>query len=123
MKTFALALLLLGSQAHASGCQPYDVGLVSETVVASLGTFKTTYQCDNETMCGVNIWNAEKNEWHSLSLLNVKGPIGYNVDLGDQEVKIYDQYFVSSCTEVHRYIIGIDFENNRYREEDDLRQL
>ena len=122
MKVLIFSLLLLSSKTFASGCMPDDVQLVSEKVVVDLGQFETTYNCD-KTFCGLYIWNKEKDEYHQLALINEQNPTQYNVSKGNLNVQIYDQYFVSSCSEIHRYILGMNLEGQRYREVDDLREL
>lgn len=122
MKMLLLTFSLLSFNAFASGCMPDDVQLVSETAVVDLGQFETTYNCD-KTFCGVSVWNQEKDEYHQLALINEQNPTQYNIPKGKLNVKIYDQYFVSSCTETHRYVLGMDLEKQRYREVDDLREL
>jgi hypothetical protein len=124
MKALILGLLLLTTKTYASGCNPYDVYLAEETPVMSLGIHSAMRGC-GEGSCYINTTKELGPNTERHYLMNEdKTDLQIRTDrIVDLEVKIYRQYFVSSCSEEYRYIIGTEYEGKRYREAADLTSL
>nr|BDT26994.1 hypothetical protein BHI3_04600 [Bacteriovorax sp. HI3] len=119
MKFLLLLSLFFSFNVFASGCMPDDVQLVSEEIVTGLGSFEAYGRCE-DGKCGLSVSNSVKNEWHYLHQISGQPNAIAQKTI---ELKIYDQYFVSSCSETHRYILGVDIDGKRFREEKDLDYL
>lgn len=124
MKALILGLLVITTNTYASGCNPHDVYLAEETPVLSLGMHSAMRGC-SEGSCYINTTrelgqNTERHYLVSTEKINQEIKTDWITNL---EVKIYRQYFVSSCSEEYRYIIGVEYEGKRYREAADLRYL
>lgn len=121
MKALILGLLILTTNTYASGCGPYDVYLAEEVPVMSLGIHSAMRGCGNGS-CYINTsrklgQNYEGHYLVSTNKMDAEIKTDWIVDL---EVKIYRQYFVSSCSEEYRYILGVEYEGQRYREAADM---
>lgn len=115
-----MALFLFASKSHASGCNPHDLRLASEVSVVSLGVQEAAYRCQ-DSQCRIDIYRKLDGipEAHSLVQAD-KAPASANTTLPDLEVKIYRQYFMGSCEETVRYVIGTEYNGIRYRSEADI---
>lgn len=122
MKYLILTLLLHTPHILASGCNPGDVQLDFEKPIFNLGKFKASYEC-LYSQCHIYINRSENFEFHSLKLQKEYKTAPEIKDLGEIEIHIYHQYFISSCSEIHRYVLGIDFQGMRFREVEDLHEL
>lgn len=119
MKTILLIMLYaVPAISIASGCMPDDVYLEEEKNVLSLGQFDAHVNCEN-SKCMLSVFN--KVEYHEL-LPQGKGNLSRR-SLGKVQVNIVRQYWVSSCSELARYILSVDFEGVRFRELADLDYL
>lgn len=118
MKILILALLLVTTKTYASGCNPHDVSLIRETPIVSLGDHYGYYRCQNNK-CWVNTVKdgADTSESHHLLKAVLGGETSESVEIfiPKLEVKIYRQYFSSSCSDVIEYVIGTEYEGVRYR--------
>ncbi|MBY0413958.1 MAG: hypothetical protein K2Q18_07325 [Bdellovibrionales bacterium] len=127
MKMLALSMLLFAARTYASGCDHYDVSLVSEKAIVSLGEFEATYYCNesNTKKCHVYGYNQMKDEYHVFykQYDGTEETIEPTRPLGNIDIKIYEQYFESSCGNEYRYILGVDIEGKRYREVDDIDEM
>lgn len=125
MKLLLLASLLITLNANASGCFPEDVYLAEETALITLPTpFNGHLNCYDSGECTLYAYNdqpGKMREFYDLKLLNKRGLKAESFK--NVEVKIYKQYFVSSCSEMFRVVIGVDIKDMRFRSEKDLDYL
>ncbi|MES2801871.1 MAG: hypothetical protein V4654_05220 [Bdellovibrionota bacterium] len=116
--------LTLSQAAFGSGCTPYDVFLAEEKSVAFLGEFKTHTQCQ-ESGCDLTAYDTKTSEYHKLKQQKqtANTALAPQKDIGNIAVHMYRQYWVSSCDEIVRYVVGSDINGIRYREANDLTEL
>lgn len=127
MKTLlALIILTFTQHSYASGCAPSDVYLADEAVITSLPQkFKGHLNCYEGGRCSLYTYSdlpGQIREYYDLEL------VGSNQNLPSSsfenlEVKIFKQFFVSSCTEMFRIVPGVDINGMRFRSEKDLDYL
>jgi hypothetical protein len=126
MKSLLLLFTILFSMnTFASGCFPDDVYLAEETVVTTLpDSFSGQLNCYESGECSLYVYSdkpGEMREFYDLKLLNKKRIKAESMK--NLIVKIYKQYFVSSCTEMFRIVIGVDTKDLRFRSEKDFDSL
>lgn len=127
MKTLiTLMIMTFSFNSYASGCAPYDVYLADETVLTSLPQkFKGYLNCYSNDGCSLYIYSdlpSQIREYYDLKLVNTNQNLPAT-SFENLEVKIFKQFFVSSCTEMFRIVPGVDIEGMRFRSEKDLDYL
>lgn len=125
MKQLLLIMLLI-TNAHASGCFPDDVQLAEETVLTTLpDNFEGSMNCYENGECSLYAYSDKPGYWREFYRLTLTGnaPLVPQQTFKKLEMKIYRQFFVSSCTELYRVVIGTDVDGKRFRSEKDLEAL
>lgn len=119
-------LSLFAFNAFASGCMPSDVQLGEETVLATLpDNFAGTMNCYENGECWLYANSDKPGYWREFYYLSMAGnaPLVPVQTFKNLELKVYKQFFVSSCTELYRVVIGTDVDGKRFRSEKDLDSL
>lgn len=127
MKLLLLLTFFISTNTFASGCFPDDVYLDKEEVKYSWGkTYIGYLKCHSKQECVLSVWNDDitdrgyDTEAYKLYLIGQR--IGTS-EIFDVEIKRIKQYFVSSCTELEREVIGADISGMRFRSKKDLDYL
>lgn len=123
MKFLVLALLLVTTKTYAAGCGDiyHSVSLTEEVAITNLGAADAYLEC-NEGKCNISTSKAISvgNEHHNLISMNSNQKQVALTSIGKLEVKIYRQSFESMCTQVIRYVVGLDYDGVRFRELEDI---
>lgn len=111
-------LLTLPMASQASGCSLGDTVLAEEKIVAQLGDFDTSVNCNENQPCFIFIFGQDY-ESHTLY---AQGPtaLNQNQQLGQKPAQMYRQHYVGSCGDEVRYTIGVDINGVRYRAHNDI---
>ncbi len=126
MKILVLLLLVVSSNSYASGCFPDDVQLVEEKVLAVFPeNYKGSVSCKKINECSIYAYKDNSGMWREFYRLY---PANQQQSARDQqlenvELKVYQQFFSSSCTDLYRVVVGFDLDGKRFRTEIDLLEL
>jgi len=126
MKILLMSLFLFSLNAHASGCSPYDVYLVKEELISSVGEHSGYFKCEDKS-CWIEtgrLMNGASEIHNLVQAVSTDKPVdSTQIFLPSIELQIYRQTFSSSCSGIVRYVIGTNFKQNgkeeRYRSEVD----
>ncbi len=125
MKFLALLLLVCSTNTFASGCFPDDVQLVDEKVLTVFpDSFKGSINCDKND-CSVYAYNDKTGMWREFYQLTSANPqeMSTTQQVEHIELKVYQQFFSSSCTDLYRVVVGFELKGKRFRSEKDLTEL
>lgn len=123
MKFLALTLFLVTTSTYAAECRdPYhSVSMTEEVAVADLGDADSFLQC-NGRQCSVyaTLRTAKGSESYLLLNANQIPTELSSTSIEKMKLKIYKQTFSSLCSSVIRTTIGLDYNEVRFRDLEDI---